>query len=102
MREGLRIDEEWADARLQIAKSLENLTYYGDIGTTLNAKEIHTVNANGNNEVNIEHGYHGLPSGYIVVGQTGAGNIFTSKVSDNKKMYFKSNVTGVQFRIMIF
>ena len=96
------ISEDWEQARMQIAKMLDEALNEFDLAKTFNMKEAVSVTSNGATEVELEHGYNGVPSGYIVVGQSGAGSIYYSKVSDNSKMYFKSDVTGIVFNLVIY
>jgi len=98
----INIDYEWEMARLQIAKLLDDATNRFDIASSYNFKEIGTVTSNGATEVEYEHGYNGVPTGYIVVGQNGAGSLYYSKASDSSKIYFKSDVTGITFYIATF
>ena len=96
------IGYEWEEARLQIARLLDEALNKFDLASSFNMKEAVSVTSNGGTEVELEHGYNGVPSGYIVVGQSGAGSLYYSKASDNTKMYFKSDVTGITFNIVIY
>ena len=99
----IRVDQEWEIARLQIAGLLEGLIDYFDIASTLNAREIQQVSTLATTEVPIAHNYNGIPTGYIVTGQSAPGTLYYSKASDSTNMYFKSDAaSGTVFDIMIF
>lgn len=62
-----------------------------------------TTHATPGTEFSVAHGLGKVPIGYIVYGQAAAGQIFDGATANTKDLlYLKSNVSAVQFRILVF